>query len=463
VHRARHAFTGREVALKVLKGGVIESAEAAQRFLREARAPAAIAHPALVEVLDAGVDEDGGPYLALELLEGEDLGRALAAGRVDTGELVRIARELLSALAVAHAAGVVHRDVKPQNVFLEEAPGRGARRVRLLDLGLVRGLAGDQGTVTRTGAFLGTPAFMSPEQLRGERVDARADLWAVGAILYGALGGRPPYITGARMDVTAALSRDPDPLGSLRPDIPAALAAVIDRAVRHDPAHRFASADGMAMALAGAAGAADATAAAGRPLLAGGPETRQAGSRRAPSALAARSPGSRRGVIALALLAAAVLAVVGGLAVIWMEAEEPATTEVPMLSPAPPPTPAAEPVEPVETASGPPAAAEPAEPVETASRPPASAEPAEPSPRPAAPPPRRPPPPRPPPGEAVTSGWVPAPGSNGPDSDPLGDRRRCIATCTSAHAECVRRLRLEGPASDPCNLQVLECRRGCDR
>jgi serine/threonine-protein kinase len=247
VFAARHVFTGQEVALKLPRMGVLTE-EAAARFLREARLPHEIGHPSIAGAIDAGVDADGSVYLVLERLRGESLEQALAAGRVGPGEVIDVVLVLLDVLAAAHARGLVHRDVKPDNVFLSERPPR----VRLLDFGIARAVL-DASSVTRTGTVLGTPAYMSPEQLRGERVDARADLWSVGALLFRALAGRPPFVgDDDALLLTAVLEGRSPVLRDHRPELGGPLSAVIERALRPIAGERFRSAAEMAAALRGA-------------------------------------------------------------------------------------------------------------------------------------------------------------------------------------------------------------------
>jgi len=250
VYHARHAFTGGEVALKIMHSGVARSKNARERFLREAQAPMSIGHPGIVKVSDAGVAEDGTLYLALELLHGEDLGAAVERGGVDAASVLAITIELLDILGAAHASGLVHRDIKPENVFLCREGGAG-RRVRLLDFGITRQVttAADE-KLTQTGTILGTPHYMSPEQARGQPVDARSDIYAVGGMLFYALTGRPPFNAANYNLLIVAIMTHPAPqIRSVRQEIPTDLAAVIDRALASNPDVRFASATEMRAAL----------------------------------------------------------------------------------------------------------------------------------------------------------------------------------------------------------------------
>lgn len=250
VYAAVHRFTGRHVALKLLGTEVASIEGFATRFLREARAASAIGHPAICDVLDAGRDQDGSLYLCLELLEGKDLGEAIEGQELRLDEIVEVGLQLLDGLAAAHARGIVHRDVKPENVFLTWDE-RGELHVKILDFGIAKDTKEGPGlSATQQGAVLGTPYYMSPEQADGAPVDARADLWSVGAVLYHALADRPPYVaaTYGRL-VAKILHEDPPPLDELRPDLPPWLIRVIARALVRDRDERWASAQRMASAL----------------------------------------------------------------------------------------------------------------------------------------------------------------------------------------------------------------------
>ncbi len=249
VLRARHKFTGASVALKVLREELAQDAELQRRFLAEARAGNAIQHPGIVEVLDAGRDATGELYLAMELLVGESLRQPIARGALSATDVRRIGLELADALGAAHARGFVHRDLKPENVFLV-APHA---TVKLLDFGIAKVLASDVGTNaarTAAGVVMGTPAYMAPEQLKDARaVDARADLWAFGVMLYEMLAGRLPY-RGATFEelFVAIATSDAAPITTLLPGAPPALDAFFARALARDPHYRFASSRELAAA-----------------------------------------------------------------------------------------------------------------------------------------------------------------------------------------------------------------------
>lgn len=238
VHRAV-APDGREVALKRLNAEVA-SADAVARCLREARVR--IDHPNVVEVVAAGVDVRGQPWVAFELLRGESLAARLERGAMEPGPFVRTVGQVCRGLAAAHAAGVVHRDVKPSNVFLCDD---GVAKV--LDFGVAR-LASEARWLTATGDVLGTPAYLAPEQARGEpEVDARADVWGVGVILHRGLTGVSPFERGDLVSTLAAvLEEEPPALVHAAPQLPRRLCDAVDRCLRRDPAERWPGADALA-------------------------------------------------------------------------------------------------------------------------------------------------------------------------------------------------------------------------
>src|SRR5688572_3054272 len=185
VYGAWQPFLQRKVAVKILHADLVHCEDHVERFLRESRMASALNHPNIVTVLDGGVADDGAPYLVQELLEGEDLHTALSEDRIGTSDVFDIALSLLDALSAAHAAGIVHRDIKPENVFLAYEPG-GIRKVKLLDFGIGKSERPSD-SLTDPGFALGSPGYMSPEQALEQPVDARADIWGVGALLFHAL------------------------------------------------------------------------------------------------------------------------------------------------------------------------------------------------------------------------------------------------------------------------------------
>lgn len=231
VYEAVHELTERRVALKLLHSYVAATPSAAQRFLQEAKAPAAIRHPAIADVLDAGREPDGSVYLAFEFLEGEDLAHAVAAGRIDPPSLLRYLIEVTGGLAAAHARGFVHRDVKPANIFLAR---HGAEvSAKLLDFGIARrSRTPSRVPLTEAGVVIGTPYFMSPEQMRGEDVDHRADLWSIGVVFYFGLTGELPFVAQNYNALMVEMVRGTSAVVQARKKrLPRALVAVIDKAL----------------------------------------------------------------------------------------------------------------------------------------------------------------------------------------------------------------------------------------
>ena len=250
VYVAEHQFTKRQVALKLVSGNVVRGVpQMAERFFAEAEAAASIAHPGIVDVLDAGREDDGTLYLALELLEGQDLETAFARDRLRPADLVRVGVRLLDALAATHATGYVHRDIKPANIFLARSV-YGAVQVKLLDFGIAKRMRSEGRTEGNRGTVVGTVEYMSPEQASGEPLDPRADLWSVAALLFRGLAGRPPFLGGDFHRTLLAITTDrPPSLGTLRPDLPDDLIGVIDRGLSPNPADRWSSAEDFAQAL----------------------------------------------------------------------------------------------------------------------------------------------------------------------------------------------------------------------
>lgn len=233
LYRATHfsAEGPRQVAVKRLHPALAEDKEVVARFMREARASNSVRHANVVSVLDVGVDGSGVPFLVLELLEGMDLHTWLVkkGGTVSPRAAVAVVLPIARALTMAHAAGVVHRDVKPENVFL--AKGLDGRVVpKLVDFGISRVVADEaSGPRLTAHAPMGTPAYMSPEQVRSARdVDGRADVWSVGVLLYELLTGRFPFTaTDPNQMVVAIISSDPHPIEELAPALPRPVIDVI--------------------------------------------------------------------------------------------------------------------------------------------------------------------------------------------------------------------------------------------
>ncbi len=250
VYTATQESLARPVALKVLQPMLAQDDEAILRFKAEAERAGRLAHPHIVQILDFGHEPGASAWIAMELLKGQSLAARIERGPLSEAEVVRIAKETLSALEAAHAAHLVHRDLKPDNIFLADVPGIGTS-VKVLDFGIAKLLDDESaGKLTATGMLIGTPLYMAPEQARGSDVDQRADLYALGAVLYEALTGKPPF-TGKNYNALlySVLSETPVPIDSFRPDISPELARVVARAMEKTPEARWQSANAMAEAL----------------------------------------------------------------------------------------------------------------------------------------------------------------------------------------------------------------------
>src|SRR5438105_89164 len=234
VYRAEHVRLGRPAALKLLTQGFGE-ADFSGRFLRESQLAASLDHPSIVPVYDAG-EEDGLLYIAMACVEGDDLKTLLAEeGRLDVRRTLRILGQIGSALDAAHARGLVHRDVKPANILVAEGD-----RAYLSDFGVVKELAGN-GT-TRTGSFVGTIEYCAPEQIEGQEVDGRADVYALACVLYECLTGAPPFHRPSEVAILNAHLHTPPPkLSRTAPDLPAPLEPVISKALSKSPLDRYAT------------------------------------------------------------------------------------------------------------------------------------------------------------------------------------------------------------------------------
>jgi len=253
VYRARDTRLGRDVAVKVLPASHAADSALQRRFEHEAQLVAALNHPNILDIHDVGTHA-GSPYLVTELLEGETLAERIRRGHLQVPTAVDIALQMVAGLAAAHAKGIVHRDLKPSNVFLTTED-----RVKLLDFGLAKfavppsspeAPTASVAPPTQAGSVMGTIGYMAPEQLRGERVDARTDVFAFGCVLYEMVSGRRAFAGPSAADVISAiLTKEPPPLSSLAERIPAPVEQVIRRCLEKRPEDRFDSAHDLGEAL----------------------------------------------------------------------------------------------------------------------------------------------------------------------------------------------------------------------
>jgi serine/threonine-protein kinase len=241
VYKARDSLLERNVALKVLHQQYNEDEDFVERFKREARSVAQLQHPNIVTVIDRG-EEDGRQYIVFEFIDGENLKELVVRkGRLDLRDALEIAHEIARGLAFAHDHGLVHRDVKPQNVLLN-----GDGRAKVTDFGIARSLDVDHG-VTQTGTILGTSNYIAPEQASGQPVDAHTDVYSLGIVLYEMLTGELPFPGESFVAIAMKHIQEPSPnVLDVRGDIPLRVAEMIDRALEKDPEHRFPTMDAFA-------------------------------------------------------------------------------------------------------------------------------------------------------------------------------------------------------------------------
>jgi serine/threonine-protein kinase len=253
---ARHVQLDVLYALKLMTHEALEDADLVARFLREARAAARLRGEHIARVTDVGTLESGAPYQVIEYLEGKDLAALLAeCGPLPVGRAVALMMQACEGLDEAHRVGIVHRDIKPSNLFLTERPN-GSACLKVLDFGISKsertttssgGLAS-----TRSRSLLGSPSYMAPEQMRAaNEVDARADIWALGATLYELLAGRVPFEAKTLLDLALQIAQgEPAPLRTVRADVPPALEAVVLRCMAKEPDDRFSDVRALASGLA---------------------------------------------------------------------------------------------------------------------------------------------------------------------------------------------------------------------
>jgi serine/threonine-protein kinase len=260
VYLAEHVIIEKKVALKVLSEDFARKADLVQRFMQEAKAASRIGHENIVDIHDFGETPSGSVFIAMEFLEGRDLATLIReVGALPFERTRQIVSQICRALGAAHAKGIIHRDMKPENVYLIEREGR-ADFVKILDFGIAKISSLDDGggaRLTRTGMIFGTPEYMSPEQARGDKPDQRVDIYAVGCILYEMLTGDVPFHADTFMGVlTKHMFEQPTPPSLFAPDknIPPDAEAVVLRAISKDRDHRFQSMKEMSMALAACAG-----------------------------------------------------------------------------------------------------------------------------------------------------------------------------------------------------------------
>jgi tRNA A-37 threonylcarbamoyl transferase component Bud32 len=255
VYLAEDERLERRVAIKVMHPARASDPASRQRFIRESRATAAIEHPHVVTIHQVGEHRQGGaqsglPYIVMQCLHGETLGTyRTKVGRVPLPEALRIGREIAEGLAAAHGRGLVHRDIKPENIILEGP----TRAVKIIDFGLVRDIGdADSGAhVTVEGAVVGTPAYMAPERISDRPVDARADLFGLGVMLYELLADRLPFTGTSMMAMLASIAHgSPTPLRNAAPDVPDDVSKLVMQMIAHDPADRPATAQAVADTIA---------------------------------------------------------------------------------------------------------------------------------------------------------------------------------------------------------------------
>src|SRR5215468_8994701 len=243
VHLGRDVRLGREVAVKVLRADLARDPSFQARFRREAQAAASLNHPSIVAVYDTGEDMTGSngstPYIVMEYVEGRTLREVLKAeGRIMPRRAMEIVSDVCAALDFSHRNGIVHRDVKPGNVMITSTG-----TVKVMDFGIARAVADAGATMTATAAVIGTAQYLSPEQARGENVDARSDVYSTGCLLYELITGSPPFTGDSPVAVAYQHVRENAPVpSSLNPEVPRTVDSIVMKALAKNPLNRYQSA-----------------------------------------------------------------------------------------------------------------------------------------------------------------------------------------------------------------------------
>jgi serine/threonine protein kinase len=240
VYKAEDTKLKRFVALKFLPPELTRDTEARERFVQEAQTASALDHANINTIYEIGQTDDGQMFISMACYEGETLREKLKRGYLRPREAIDLAKQIARGLARAHESNIVHRDIKPANIMVTNRD-----EARILDFGLAK-LAGQVG-ITKTGTTVGTAAYMSPEQARGEEVDHRTDIWSLGVVLYEMFAGKRPFAGGHEQAVVySIINEDPKPLTQLRPELPWELQQIIDKALAKSPDERYQSAGELA-------------------------------------------------------------------------------------------------------------------------------------------------------------------------------------------------------------------------
>jgi len=354
VYLAENIDIGRKVAIKILHADFATDPSILTRFRMEARAAAQIGHPGIVDVLDLGTTAEGAEFIVMERLEGETLGaRIKRRGALPPDEIVPLVCEVLDALGAAHEKRIVHRDLKPENIFLTERP---VKQAKILDFGISKFAGTEDVSLTRTGTVMGSPLYMSPEQARGAKdISHATDLYSVGAILYEALSGQPPYNGATYNEVIAnVLMEKHRSLIDIKPDISADVSMVVDALLAKDPTERPADAAAAKLALRRAVspGATDidvptvqevsaplSPGAGAKPTHARASIPPEAATRPAPDPPVEVQRTQRRAAVMIVGIGVAVVAVAAGVAISRKGAQKPAAQLTAPLPKAAPPSP----------------------------------------------------------------------------------------------------------------------------